>query len=56
MLTHALRNAGWSSTRPTGSVSYVADDATTATPRAGSASTAACRFARRSPTFEPRPR
>jgi hypothetical protein len=51
-----LRNDGWSSTSPTGSVSYVEDDATTVTPCAGSASTAACRFARRSPTFDPRPR
>ena len=54
--TQALRKSGWSSTRPTGSVSYSEEEASTCTPCPGSAATAAARWARRSPTLEPRPR
>jgi hypothetical protein len=53
---HAFRNGGWSRTSPTGSVSYVEEEASTATPCLGSASTAACRCERRSPAFDPSPR
>ena len=36
----ALKKSRWSSTRPTGSVSYTDDEASTSTPRCGSAATA----------------
>ena len=54
--THALKKSRWSSTSPTGSVSYTLEEARTMTPCVHRSSIAACRLSRRSPTFEPRPR
>ena len=45
--TQALRKSGWSSTRPTGAVSYSDEQASTRTPWAGSAAMAAARCALR---------
>ena len=54
-LAAAFRKSGWSSTSPTGSVSYREETASTSMPSAASAASAAEIWASRSPTLEPRP-